>query len=278
MIELGKIQELEIKRFASVGAFLNVEDPDGDRDVLLPNSQLPKGAEEGDMVEVFIYNDSADRPIATTRKPKIELGELAHLMVVDTTKIGIFLDWGLERDLFLPFGETIGSVEKGKEYLVGMYIDKSDRLCATMKIKDMLRNDSDFKENDITYGTIYSIHRDFGAFVAVEDKYDGLVNKKELLGVHEVGEKLEVRINRVLDDGKLDLSLRDRSYIQMDSDAKVILDAMEAGGGKLMMNDKTSPDEIRDTLHMSKSGFKRAVGMLLKEGRIKFIKDGIELK
>ena len=206
------------------------------------------------------------------------IGELEKLTVVDKTKIGLFLDWGLERDLFLPFSETIGAVEKGKDYLVGMYIDKSDRLCATMKVKDMLRTDSELKENDMTFGTIYSVHRDFGAFVAVENKYDGLIPKKELLGVHEVGETLDVRINRVLEDGKLDLSLRDRSHLQMDKDAEVVLERLEAEGGRLMLNDNSSPELIREELHMSKSGYKRAIGMLLRQGKIKFIKDGIELK
>lgn len=277
MIELGEIQELIIKRFTSVGAFLN-EEVEEDEDVLLPKSQIPEGAKVGDKIEVFIYNDSKDRIISTTRRPKITLGRLAHLMVVDTTKIGVFLDWGLERDLFLPFAETVGSLEKGKNYLVGMYIDKSHRLCATMKIRDMLHTDSPYKENDITKGTIYSINRDIGAFVAVDDKYEGLIPKKELIGVYEVGEIVEVRVSRVLEDGKLDLTLRDRSYIQMDTDGKTILEKLEENKGILKLNDKSSPEEIRRELSMSKSGFKRAVGGLLKDGKIEFIKDGIKLK
>lgn len=195
MIELGGTQELEVKRLTSVGAFLNTENGE-DNDVLLPQSQIPEGTEEGDKLEVFIYNDSKDRIIATTKEAKIEVGELAHLMVVSTTDIGSFLDMGLERDLFLPFAETVGSVEKGKTYLVGAYIDKSGRLAATMKIKDLLDTDSPYKENDIVEGTIYSINRDIGAFVAVDDKYDGLIPNKELLGVHDVGEVLESRVSR----------------------------------------------------------------------------------
>ena len=199
-------------------------------------------------------------------------------MVVDTTKIGAFLDWGLEKDLFLPFSETVGSVEKGKTYLVGVYIDKSGRLCATMKIKDLLRNDSDYRENNITKGTIYSINRDIGAFVAVEDKYDGLIPKKELLGAYSVGDIIEVRINKVLEDGKLDLSLRDRSYIQMDTDSKVIMKKLKENGGSLLLGDKSSPDLIREKLRMSKSGFKRAIGGLYKEGIITISDYEIRLK
>lgn len=277
MIELGSVQKLIIKRFASVGAYLNTEN-EIDEDILLPKSQIPEGAKAGDKVEVFIYNDSKDRLISTTTIPKIQMGKLAHLMVVSTTKIGSFLDFGLERDLFLPFAETIGSVEKGKTYLVGMYIDKSNRLSATMMIKDMLQTDPPYKENDLVEGTIYSINKDIGAFVAVEDKYDGLIPKKELLGIYEVGGSIEVRVSRVLEDGKLDLSLRDRSYIQMDTDAKKIIQKLKDNRGKLRLNDKSSPEKIKNELAMTKSGFKRAVGKLLKEEMIEFTNDGIQLK
>lgn len=276
MIKLGEKQELEIKRFTSVGAFLNVEGEEGD-DILLPKSQIPQNTKEGDMIEVFVYNDSKDRIIATTNTPKACVGDIVHLEVVSTTKIGSFLDMGLEKDLFLPFAETVGSVEIGKEYLVGVYIDKSDRLCATMKVKDMLRTDSPYKENDIVEGSIYSINRDIGAFVAVDDKYDGLIPKKEILGAHEVGETIEVRINQVLEDGRLDLSLRHRSYLQMNIDTEVILDKLKKNGGRLNMNDKTPPERIKKELQMSKSGFKRAIGRLLKEEMIEFTKDGIKL-
>lgn len=277
MIKLGEIQELQIKRFKSVGAFLNEKD-EVDDDILLPKSQIPENVQEGDMIKVFVYNDSKDRIIATTNMPKAKVGDIAHLEVVSTTKIGSFLDMGLEKDLFLPFSETVGSVENGKEYLVGVYIDKSDRLCATMKVKDMLSTDSPYKENDIVEGTIYSINRDIGVFVAVEDKYDGLIPKKEILGAHEVGETIEVRINQVLEDGRLDLSLRHRSYLQMNIDADVILEKLKQNKGQLKLNDKSAPEKIKRELKMSKSGFKRAIGRLLKEDMIEFTKDGIRLK
>lgn len=277
MINLGEYQDLIIKRFTSVGAYLN-EEIEEDDDILLPKAQIPKDAKVGDAIKVFIYNDSKERIIATTNRPKITLGKLAHLMVVDTTRIGSFLDWGLEKDLFLPFSETVGSVEKGKEYLVGAYIDKSDRLCATMKIKDMLRTDSNYKENNIAKGTIYSINRDIGAFVAVDDQYDGLIPKKELMGAYDVGDTIEVRINKVLEDGKLDLSLRDRSYIQMDTDSKRIMKKLKESGGSLGLGDKSAPDLIRKELNMSKAGYKRAVGRLYKEGVITISDYEIKLK
>ena len=275
MINLGEIQKLEIKRFTSVGAFLNEENPE-DEDILLPKSQIPEDLKIGDVIEVFIYRDSRDRIISTTKMPKTVLGELGHLTVISNSKIGYFLDWGLEKDLFLPFSETIGHVEKGKTYLVGVYLDKSKRLAATMKIKDLLSTESPYKENDKTKGTIYSINRDIGAFVAVDDKYDGLIPKRELLGVYEVGDIVEVRVNRVLDDGKLDLSLRDLGYIQMDEDIKIIIGKLKENGGKLKLNDKSSPDKIRNELQISKAGFKRAIGRMYKEGIIEITDLGIE--
>lgn len=277
MIKLGEFQELIIERFTSVGAFLNTESRQ-DGDVLLPRAQIPEDAKVGDKISVFIYNDSRDRIIATVNQPKISMGKLAHLTVVSSTKFGHFLDWGLEKDLFLPFAETIGSVEKGRSYLFSIYIDKSHRLCATMKIRDMLRTDSDYQENDLIEGTIYSINREIGAFVAVDDKFDGLIDKKELRGAYQVGESVEARVSRVLEDGKLNLSLRDRAYIQMGEDADKIVEKLKENQGHLSLNDKSSPQLIQDQLGMSKSAFKRAVGRLLREDMIEFVGQGISLK
>ena len=281
MINLGEYQELIIKRFTSVGAFPNVEDSEEDskeEDVLLPKAQIPKDAKIGDAIEVFIYKDSKDRTIATVKKPKIAIGELAHLTVVSKSKIGSFLDWGLEKDLFLPFSETVGSVVVGKSYLVGAYVDKSNRICGTMKVKDLLIKDSPYKENEWVEGTVYSINRDIGAFVAVEDKYDGLIPNRELYGAHEVGETIEVRVNKVLEDGKLDLSLRDRAHLQMDEDAKIILDKLSENKGTLNLNDHSSPEQIKKVLNMSKSGFKRAIGKLYKEEIIEITNKGIKFR
>ena len=277
MIRLGKIQDLEIKRFTSVGAYLNDAEENGD-DVLLPKSQLPEGAKVGDNIKVFVYRDSKDRIISSTRMPLAQVGEIKKLTVISSSKIGYFLDWGMEKDLFLPFSETVGSVEKFKSYLVALYIDKSDRLAATMKVKDYLSTDAPYKENDKAVGTIYSINRDIGAFVAVDNKYDGLIQKKNIFGVLEMGEEIEVRINKVHEDGKLDLSLRERGHVQMEEDAKLILTRLKEKGGFLPLNDSSHPNEIKKELHMSKSGFKRAVGKLFKDGIIQITSEGISLK
>lgn len=277
MIEIGRVQKLIIKRFTSVGAFLNTEGSKGE-DVLLPKSQVPENANEGDEIEVMIYNDSKDRIIATVNRSKLEVGEMGHLTLISQTNIGSFLDWGLEKDLFLPFAETVGSVEEGKTYLVGVYLDRSDRLCATMKVKDMLRTDSTYKVDDKVEGTIYSINREIGAFVAVDDIYDGLIPNKEFIGAYEVGDSVQVRITNVKEDGKLDLSLKDKGYVQMDKDGDKILDKLKKNKGFLPLNDDSSPEKIRRELEMSKSGFKRAVGRLLKGDIIEFHQDGIKIK
>lgn len=279
MIELGKIQKLEVKRHTSVGVYLNVTGSSkGDKDVLLPKKEVPEGIKIGETIEVFIYKDSKDRIIATTKKPKVTLGEIGLLKVVDITKIGAFLDWGLEKDLFLPFKEQSMKLEKGREYLIGLYIDKSNRLCGTMKIRDFLKSNSPYKENDWVKGTIYSINDDFGAFVAVDNKYEGLIPKKELIGVYVPGEEVKVRVVGVKEDGKLDLSLRDKFYVEIEGDAETILNKAIKNGGTLLLNDYSSPKEIRKQLNMSKSAFKKAVGRLLKEGKIEFIKDGIKVR
>jgi predicted RNA-binding protein (virulence factor B family) len=278
MIFLGEIQKLKVKKSTSFGVYLtDLEGKNRNEEVLLPKKEVPKDLKVGDTVEVFIYRDSEDRLIATTRRPKVTLGEIGLLKVKDITKIGAFLDWGLEKDLFLPFKEQTMKLEKGKKYLVGLYIDKSDRLCATMKIRDFLRTDSPYKENDWVKGTIYSINEDMGAFVAVDNKYHGMIPKKELIGVYVPGEEVELRVTKVKEDGRLDLSLRDKSYLQIDKDAEKILEKAKERGGFLPLNDNSPPQEIKKQLNMSKSAFKKAVGRLLKEKKISFEKNGIKL-
>lgn len=272
------IQELEVKRFTSVGAFLNlVGETYSDEDILLPTKDVPENTEIGDKIKVFLYRDSEERLITTTKKPMITLGEVALLRVIDNTSIGAFLDWGLEKDLFLPFKEQSMKVEVGMEYLVALYIDKSDRLSATMKIRDFLRSDSPYKQDDWVTGIIYSMHDDYGAFVAIDNKYEGMIPKRELIGAYRPGDEVEARVTQVKEDGKIDLSLRNEAYLEISSDADRILRNLYENNGRLMLDDSSSPEDIRDKLKMSKSAFKRAIGRLLKEGQIEFIKNGIRL-
>ena len=276
MIELGKLQILEVIRQTSIGVYLNARNEKYKDDILLPKSQVPEELKIGDDIEVFVYNDSEDRIISTVRKPKITLDELAVLKVVETTGIGAFLDWGLEKDLLLPFKEQEGEVKKGEEYLVALYVDKSNRLCATMKVYEKLSSKSPYKNNDRVHGIIYSFNPQYGYFVAVDNKYHGLILLKEAYGSYFIGGKVDARIKKVRDDGKLELSERESAVDAIDGDSQKIMDLLKLRHGKLKINDNSSPEKINDELHISKKAFKRAVGRLMKEGAVKATDEGIE--
>ena len=276
MIELGKIQTLEVIRQTSIGVYLNSKNEKAKDDILLPKNQVPQDLKIGDDIEVFVYRDSEDRIISTVKKPKITIGPLAVLKVVSTTGIGAFLDWGLEKDLLLPFKEQEGEVKEGDDCLVALYIDKSDRLCATMKIYNMLSNTSPYKKNERVSGIIYSINMQYGCFVAVDNKYHGLILTKEMYGNFAVGDRVDARVKNVRADGKIELSVRDTAYNEIEGDAQKILDLLEANNGKLCLNDSSSPEMINAKLSMSKKAFKRAVGRLIKEGAVKTTDEGLQ--
>ncbi|PKM50908.1 MAG: RNA-binding protein [Firmicutes bacterium HGW-Firmicutes-7] len=276
MIELGKIQKLEVIKLATVGAYLNTRNNQKQENVLLPKKQVPMDVAIGDEIEVFVYRDSSDRIISTINKPKMVMGEIKKLKVVEVSDIGAFLNWGLEKDLFIPFKEQTQRLQKGYECLVGLYIDKSDRICATMNIYDMLSNESPYKVDDKVKGIIFSINKDMGAFVAIDKKYQGLIPIKELYSDHKYGDEIEARVTKVREDGKLDLSLREKSYMQMDKDADKIYERLIKSGGYLPYNDKTPASKIYAEFDMSKNGFKTAIGRLLKAKKICFVKDGIQ--
>lgn len=277
MLKLGEKQTLEVIRMVDFGAYLG-ESKDSEDQVLLPVKQLPENTEIGNKIEVFLYRDSDDRLIATVKEPKIMLGDVAILTVKNTNKIGAFMDWGLEKDVLLPFREQTRPVREGEDILCAMYIDKSDRLCVTMNVYEFLRTDSPYKKEDKVRGTVYEISKNFGAFVAIDDIFSGLIPQKELYGDIKIGDDITARVTGVKEDGKLDLSLREKSYIQMDTDMDKILKKMEENGGKLDFNDKASPDLIKEKMQMSKNEFKRAVGHLLKEGKITIMPDSIVMK
>lgn len=273
-MELGKTQLLTVVKQVEFGIYL-AEPADPDQRVLLPKKQVPEGVRVGDELEVFLYKDSQDRPIATTSRPAVELGGIARLPVKDVTKIGAFLDWGLEKDLFLPFKQQTRRVRPGEECLVGLYTDKSGRLCATMNVYEYLSQDSPYQKNDHVTGTIYQISENFGAFVAVDDQYSGLIPKREFYGQAGIGDQVEARVTAVKEDGKLDLSLREKTYLQMDKDAELVMKVIEEFDGVLPFNDKASPEVIRREFSLSKNAFKRAVGHLLKENRIEITEKSI---
>ena len=275
MIEIGRRQLLEVVKKKEFGVYL-AETPGDDLAVLLPRKQVPDGTEIGDKLEVFIYKDSSDRLIATTAQAALSVGETAVLKVKEVGKIGAFLDMGLEKDLLLPFKEQTHRVRAGEECLVALYVDKSRRLAATMKVYPYMSNESPYKKDDKVTGTVYEINENLGAFVAVDNRYYGLIPEKEMYGdIHE-GDWVEARVLKVREDGKLDLSPREKAYVQMDTDSVLVLNVIDKYEGVLPFNDKASPEIIKREFHLSKNAFKRAVGRLLKEGRIKITEKTIE--
>lgn len=277
MIKLGEKQTLQVVKKVEFGVYLGDGENKEER-VLLPAKQAPDGVQTGDRLEVFIYRDSKDRLIATTAEPKITLHQVARLRVAQVGRVGAFLDWGLEKDLLLPFKEQTRKVTAGEECLAALYIDKSDRLCATMNVYPYLEKDSPYRKDDMVEGTIYEISENFGAFVAVDDRYSALVPKKEYYGNARIGDRVSARVTAVKEDGKLDLSLREKAYLQIEKDAEKVLSVIDSFDGALPFTDKASPEVIRREMQMSKNEFKRAVGQLLKEGRIEITERAIRAK
>ena len=219
MMKLGEKQILTVVKKVDFGVYLGSDE----ERVLLPKKQVPEGLEPGDPVEVFLYKDSSDRLIATTNEPKITMGKLAVLEVADVGRIGAFLDWGLEKDLLLPFREQTVKVEKKDRCLVGLYVDKSGRLCATMKVYPMLRTDSPYQKDDVVRGTVYGVSREYGVFVAVDNQYSALIPRKDVYGKMTIGQSVEARVTAVKADGKLDLSIKHKIPEQVDEDARKIM-------------------------------------------------------
>lgn len=266
---------MTVKRMKDFGIYLGEAD-DEKNAVLLPKKQVPPETKVGDELGVFIYKDSEDRLIATTSRPKLQVGETAVLTVKEVGRIGAFLDMGLEKDLLLPFREQSHKVQEGEECLVALYIDKSGRLAATMKVYPYMSAQSPYQKDDHVSGIIYEINEKLGAFVAVENRYYGLIPKKEFYGDYHVGSTVEARVVKVRDDGKLDLSPRAKAYMQMGTDAELVLRVIDEFDGVLPFTDKASPETILREFQMSKNAFKRAVGRLLKEGKIRITDKTIE--
>lgn len=274
---LGEKQKLVLVKHVEFGVYLAEEDGADEDRVLLPKKQVPEGAKIGDEIEVFLYKDSKDRLIATVKEPKLTMGGVAKLRVAQTGDIGAFLDWGLEKELLLPFKEQTMPVKTGDEVLVALYTDKSERLCATMKIYPYLEKGTDYKQDDRVTGMVYEISQEFGAFVAVDDRYSALIPKKELYGEVRAGQIIEARVTSVKEDGKLDLSIRQKAHVQMETDAVRILELMEQSGGRLDFTDKADPELIRERTGMSKNEFKRAIGTLYKQRKIVIGSETIEI-
>ena len=274
MLEIGKKQKLMVVKKVEFGVYLGEHlAAEASERVLLPAKQAGDAVSVGEYIEVFLYRDSKDRMIATTATPFISLGQVAKLTVAQTGKFGAFLDWGLEKDLMLPFKEQVYPVKQGDSVLAALYVDKSGRLCATMKVYPYLKTDSPYRKEDMVQGTVYEIIENMGAFVAVDDRYSGLIPARECYGSLRVGQTIEARVTEVKADGKLNLSVRQKAYLQMEKDAEELKKLLDSYNGVFPFTEKASPEVIRRETQMSKNEFKRAIGHLLKQGYIS-IQDG----
>ncbi|NLO08904.1 MAG: S1 RNA-binding domain-containing protein [Clostridiales bacterium] len=277
MIELGKYQILEVSKKTDFGLYLSEPGKEDSHRILLPIKEAPDETKLNDKINVFVYKDSEDREIATTAEVPLTVGGTAVLKVKEITKIGAFLDWGLMKDLLLPFKEQTHTIKEDDNVLVALYVDKSKRLCATMKVYEYLLSDSNYKLGDMVSGIVYDKIDNFGIFVAVDNIYSALIPNNELFKPLKYGDIVKARISNIREDKKLTLSLRDKSYIQMDSDSDMILKTLISEGGFLPFHDKSDAEDIKNKFQISKNAFKRAIGKLYKSGSITIDDDGIRL-
>lgn len=272
---LGRVVRLTVRRFGTPGAFLALdagdERPDA-RVLLLPRSEVPEGTREGDALDVVVYLDSSDRPIATTRRPLLLRGQVAFLRVTEVTRFGVFVDWGLPKELLVPFDEQTCDMHPGERYAVGLFVDDTGRLAGTMRVSEMLRGVPDVALDEWIEGEAWRKDPEIGVFVILERSFVGLVPASEpnTLGRGDAG---RFRVANILPDGKIELSLRGHAHEEVEEDARKILALIERPGAP-RIGDRSSPDELRRLLGLSKKSFKRAAGRLLKEGAATIDRDG----
>lgn len=275
MYKLGKIQILEIIKIDSKGAHLS-DSGDGDT-VLLPERYVPKAAQTGKKIQVFVYTDSHDRPTAIRKKPIAQVGEVGLMKVKTLISGGAFVDWGMPKDLFIPRKEQVIQMRKGKSYMITPYVDQvSQRLCGSMYINKTLREDAEFEPNEFVSCVAFDSNDD-GLNVVVEGKYRGFIQKIEYFKEIKISEEFKARVIKI-HDGCIYLSPRKEAYVQMDDDAQKIIDKLTLNNGYMNLHDKSDPRLIKSELKMSKRAFKRAIGKLYKEKKIIIESDGIYLK
>ena len=277
MLQIGQYNTLKILRNTKVGLFLG-DGVEEQNDVLLPNKYVPREYAIGDELTVFVYLDHEERPVATTLKPYIKLNEFAHLKVNYINKFGAFMNWGLEKDLFVPFKEQARPMEEGKRYLIYCFMDeKTNRLVGSSKTQQFLSNDEVNLENGEEVNVIVSHITEAGINVIINEKYRGLAYKNEVFEEVKPGLKMKAYIKNVRPDGKIDVSLRKIGVEAIEPSAQVILDELKSNRGFLGLNDNSNPEDIRTVLKMSKKVFKKAVGNLYRQKLIEIKEDGIYL-
>jgi predicted RNA-binding protein (virulence factor B family) len=273
MIEIGQLQQLRATRRAPPGVYLS----DGDTEVLLPNRYVPEAMRLGDSLDVFVYTDSEDRPVATTQKPHVAVGGIACLTVVDVGPHGAFLDWGLDKDLFAPTSLQRLPMRKGERHVVAASLDeRTGRVIATSRVERHTVPAPDDYAPDQSVALLVYHQSLLGAHVVVEGRYEGLVHASAVIGAApRIGDELTGFVQRVRDDGKLDVSLKPPGRAAQEGDAQILLAALEAAGGSLPLHDKSPPEQIAAALSMSKKAFKKALGSLYRARLVNISEQGI---
>ena len=275
MLLVGHYNRLKISRINATGAFLTTDEGD----VLLPGKFIPAGAEPGADIDVFIYCDSEDRLVATTQKPRAVVGEFALLRVKDThDAIGAFLDWGLDKDLLLPFAEQPSPVDRGEQALVRLYLDQSGRIAASARLEKFLQPaDGSLDVGDEVNLMAYAV-TELGIKVIINNRFGGLLFRNELYDTPARGQLLKGYVRKIRNDGKIDVTLRKGGAHEARADREVVLAALKTRDGFLPLTDKSPPEEIAGLLRLSKKSFKKAVGGLYKERLIAMTTEGIRLR
>lgn len=279
MIRIGEYNELKVKREKDFGFYLGDEDRE---EVLLPKSVLEgKKIKEGDVVTVFAYRDSQDRPVATFKKPLAVVGDVAYLKVVNQTQFGAFIEFGLDRDVFVPIKEQRFKLHTGNKYLFYIYLDKTGRLAATTDVENYLENaleeEKEFKVGDEVIAQVYSRTPAGTLNVAIDSKYKGLVLPTEYYDEAHPGTEMQLRVKRLYEDGVIGLTPRKTRLTEREVLQEKIVKYMEANGGFMEFNDKSNPEAIRETFKTSKNYFKMALGGLMKDGKIAQDSEGTRL-
>ena len=276
-MKTGAVQKLKVVGDHPRHYWLAQDDRRGRERARLLKRDLAQKFQVGDTLDVFVYTDKKGFLLASVDVPEIDLQTIKKLRVKKVVAAGAFLEWGLNKDLFWPKSEQRYPVKEGRSYPVVLFTDKSGQLLASGNIYPHLSSDSPYQVENEVSGVVYDMSDNWGVFVAIDNKFFGLIPKSELYQELSYGDQVYARVMRVRDDGKLDLALRRRAHVQIKDDSEYILDELIARKGFLNLHDKSSPEEIRSQLHMSKSAFKRAVGRLLKKGYVKTSPRGIKL-
>lgn len=273
-MEIGKYNQLEVLKEVSIGYYLDA----GEIQILLPKRSATRELQSGDWVQVFIYNDSEDRPVATMHSPKATVGDFAYLRVKDTTSFGAFLDWGLEKDLLVPFKHQLYPLKKGERYIVYILLDpRTKRIIATTKLQPHFNPDTSQLVNGQTVELLIYDFTDLGIMAVVDNQYSGMLYRNEVFERVKIGEVRTGYIKKIREDGKLDLGLNQEGYSAVLASRDVVLQALKDAGGFLPFHDKSNPTEIYETFQMSKKIFKKTIGALYKARRITISETGIRL-